>query len=179
MIRPAAILLIGVVVGAARSPLPPPAQPVRAPTKHASTTHASTTHASTRHGAARHSAAGHSAAVHAPIRVVVHRSRRSLPLPPLPPGHAPGAVVAGTGLRSLPMPPHPPAQALVGEPAPVPDDDLAVPVPRAQTATLHVRIFSLDEHGSGLGFIPGSAYPAPEDRKPVQTPGITVSVPVQ
>jgi hypothetical protein len=42
-----------------------------------------------------------------------------------------------------------------------------------------VRIFSLDEHDSGLGFIPGSAYPAPEDRKPMQTPGITVSVPMQ
>lgn len=164
MIRPAAILLIGVVVGAARSPLPP-----RAPSVHAPTAHASTAHALTRHGAAGH----------APIRVVVHRPRPSLPLPPLPLGHAPGAVVAGARPRSLPLPPQPPAQALAGEPAPVPDDDLAVPAPRAQTATLHVRIFSLDEHGSGLGFIPGSAYPAPEDRKPIQTPGITVSVPVQ
>jgi hypothetical protein len=61
----------------------------------------------------------------------------------------------------------------------VPDADLQVPAPHTQTTTLHVRIFSLDEHGSGLGFIPGSAYPAPEDRKPMQTPGITVSVPMQ
>jgi hypothetical protein len=42
-----------------------------------------------------------------------------------------------------------------------------------------VRIFSLNEHDSGLGFIPGSAYPAPEDRKAMQTPGITLSVPMQ
>ena len=49
----------------------------------------------------------------------------------------------------------------------------------AQKARFHVRIFSLDEHDSGLGFIPGSAYPAPEDRKPMQTPGITVSVPMR
>jgi len=61
----------------------------------------------------------------------------------------------------------------------VPDADLEVPTPRTQTTKFHVRVFSLDEHDSGLGFIPGSAYPAPEDRKPMQTPGITVSVPMQ
>jgi len=87
--------------------------------------------------------------------------------------------VAGAAAWSLPLPPRPPVQVLAEELAPLPDADLAMPGARAQRARFHVRIFSLDEHDSGLGFIPGSAYPAPEDRKPMQTPGITVSVPMR
>jgi len=97
----------------------------------------------------------------------------------MPPAHAPANDVAGAAPGPLPVPPPPPAQALAAEPAPLPDADLQMPTPRAQTTRVHVRIFSLDEHDSGLGFIPGSAYPAPEDRKPMQTPGITVSVPMR
>jgi len=120
----------------------------------------------------------HTPARHASIKVVVHPARSSLRSLPMP-GHAPDGVVPGAAPASLPVPPQPPAQAFAGEPAPVPDADLGLPTPGAQRATFHVRIFSLDEHASGLGFIPGSAYPAPEDRKPMQTPGITVSVPMQ
>ena len=152
MIRPVAILLVGVVLGAAGSP-PPTSLPPTPP--------------------------AHMSSRHARIRVVVHAARSPLPLPPMPPAHAPANDVAGAAPGPLPVPPPPPAQALAAEPAPLPDADLQMPTPRAQTTRVHVRIFSLDEHDSGLGFIPGSAYPAPEDRKPMQTPGITVSVPMR
>ncbi len=117
---------------------------------------------------------------HGPVRIVVRAARSRLPLPPAPPAHAPAGVVVGAAARlSFPLPPLPPTHAPAGEPAPLPDTDLSQPTPGAETATFHVRVFSLDEHDAGLAFIPGSAYPAPEDRKPMQTPGVTVSLPMQ
>ena len=153
MIRPVAILLVGVLVGAAKSPPAPTAPPPKPPAL-----------ASSRH---------------APIKVVVHRVRRSSRVPPKPPAESRPGALAGAAAWSLPLPPRPPVQVLAGELAPLPDADLEMPGSGAQKARFHVRIFSLDEHDSGLGFIPGSAYPAPEDRKPMQTPGITVSVPMR
>jgi hypothetical protein len=114
---------------------------------------------------------------HVPTRLVGRAAR--LPLPPAPPAHASAGVVVRTARSSFPLPPLPPTHAPAGEAAPLPDDDLSRPTPGTETATFHVRMFSLDEHDSGLAFIPGSAYPAPEDRKPMQTPGVTVSVPMQ
>lgn len=103
-----------------------------------------------------------------------------LPLPPTPPAHAPAGAVLHAARSSLPLPPLPPADAQTGEPAPLPDGNLP-PSPSVGTETtkFNVRMFSLDEHGGGLAFIPGSAYVPPEDRKPMQTPGITVSLPVR
>lgn len=110
---------------------------------------------------------------------VVGAARSSLPLPPTPPAHAPVGVVVRAARLSLPLPPTPPPHAPAGGSAPLPDGDLQPPRLGTPTTEFNVRMFSLQEHGDGLAFIPGSAYPAPEDRKPVQTPGFTVSLPVQ
>lgn len=142
MIRPAAFLLAGVLVGAAGS------SPSTAP-------------------------------AYVPARLVVRAARSRLPLPPMPPAHAPAGVVVGAAGSSIPLPPRPPTHVPAGEPAPMPDDDLRRPTLGTETVRFHVRMFSLDEHDSGLAFIPGSAYAAPEDRKPMQTPGVTLSVPMQ
>ncbi len=89
-----------------------------------------------------------------------------------------GAVV-GAARSSLPLPPTPPKHIPTGEAAPVPDRSPLTADRGTRTTEFRLRIFSLDEHDSGLAFIPGSTYAAPEDRKLMQTPGFTVSVPMQ
>jgi hypothetical protein len=91
-----------------------------------------------------------------------------------------GAVTGAAGSSlPLPLPPVPPKHIPAEEAAPVPDRGLRAPDRDTRTAEFRLRIFSLDEHDSGLAFIPGSAYAAPEDRKLMQTPGFTVSLPLQ
>lgn len=110
--------------------------------------------------------------------IVVGAAR--LPLPPTPPVHVPAGDAAAER-SSLPLPPRLSggARAEAGEPAPLPNDDLQPPASGPETEKFNVRIFSLDEHDGGMAFIPGSTYRAPEARKPMQTPGVTVSLPLQ
>lgn len=90
-----------------------------------------------------------------------------------------GAVVgAARSPLPLPLPPTPPKHIPAGDAAPVPDRLLSYDR-GARSTEFHLRIFSLQEHDSGVAFIPGSAYAAPEDRKFMQTPGFTVSLPMQ
>jgi hypothetical protein len=89
-----------------------------------------------------------------------------------------GAVVGAAG-SSLPLPPTPPEHIPSGEAAPVPDGSLLSSDRGARTTEFRLRIFSLQEPDSGVAFIPGSAYAAPEDRKFMQTPGFTISLPMQ
>jgi hypothetical protein len=77
----------------------------------------------------------------------------------------------------LPLPPTPPANARADQSAPVPYAN-----PPSATASngiggFRLRIYSLDEHDSGSAYIPGSGYSAPLSRKPMQTPGFSVSLP--
>lgn len=88
-------------------------------------------------------------------------------------------VLAGAAGPNLPLPPTPPERPPAGEPAPIPNSDLRQQARATPTTEFYVHIFSLQEHGGGLAYIPGSAYPAPEDRRFAQTPGITVSVPMR
>jgi hypothetical protein len=88
-------------------------------------------------------------------------------------------AVAGAARSSLPLPPTPPKHIPAGEPAPVPDGSLLPSERGTRTTEFNLRFFSLKEHDGGLAFIPGSAYPAPVDRKLMQTPGFTVSLPMQ
>lgn len=89
-------------------------------------------------------------------------------------------MAAGAAAPALPVPPLPPAHPPTPQAAPVPNIDLRAPelaaVPRTAVG---LRVFRMTDHGTGLGFIPGSAYETPEGRRPVQTPGFTVSVPVR
>jgi hypothetical protein len=107
---------------------------------------------------------------------VVAAARSASPLHPTPPARAP---VVGAARSSLPLPPTPPAHAPSEVLAPLPGGDLRTSELGTPTTEFSVRMFSLQEHGGGLAFIPGSAYPAPEDRKPVGTPGFTVSLPMR
>ncbi|HEY1932074.1 MAG TPA: hypothetical protein VGG99_08685 [Acetobacteraceae bacterium] len=80
----------------------------------------------------------------------------------------------------LPLPPAPPADLAIGEPAPIPDSDLLPPDAGASPGTqVNLHLFTMREYGNGLAYIPGSAYESPEERKAMQTPGLTVSVPVR
>ncbi len=103
-----------------------------------------------------------------------------------------GVVLAGAGPRTalplppplplaLPLPPplptHPPADLA----APVPDGDPHIPAGFAQddSTSWALRVYRMQEFGTGDGYIPGSAYQAPEQRKLVQTPGFMVTVPLR
>lgn len=169
MIRPAAILLAGVVLGAARLPLPP-APPPHTP-GHGDPAHVDA-------APVARSPVARPARVAGGVRAVA--GARRLPLPP-PRGRVrAGAEVVTDARSSLPVPPSPSAQvrARAGQLAPLPESILPEPVP-AEGSKVNVRIFSLKEQQGGLAFIPGSAYAAPEDRKPMQTPEVTFSLPLR
>jgi hypothetical protein len=80
----------------------------------------------------------------------------------------------------LPLPPPLPTDPPDDLAAPVPDYAPAVPDASTQVGTAWaLRIYRIQEFGTGEGFIPGSAYQSPEQRKPMQTPGFIVTVPLQ
>ena len=94
------------------------------------------------------------------------------------------ALIAVTGAsppRSLPVPPVPPAHPPAGQVAPVPNPDLRPPADPAdqglQVRLQDFRARRFDE--GGMGYSPGSQYETTEDKRPIQTPGLTVRVPLQ
>jgi hypothetical protein len=92
-----------------------------------------------------------------------------------------GVLLAGAGTRArLPLPPPLPSNPPTDQAAPVPDGDLPVPGWVAQDpAAFALRLYPMQEFGTSDGFIPGSAYQSPEQRKPMQTPGFMVTLPLQ
>lgn len=89
------------------------------------------------------------------------------------------ALLVGAAAPSLPLPPTPPADPSLGEPAPVPDADVLPRGATDQGVQVNLRMFTMREYGAGAAYIPGSAYQSPEERKAMQTPGFTVSMPVR
>jgi hypothetical protein len=88
--------------------------------------------------------------------------------------------VAGTVADDLPVPPIPPLNAPLAEIAPVPNADARAPVaPEAESATVDVKLYRARLYDPSLGFAPGSRYQTAEDRKPIQTPGFSISVPLK
>jgi hypothetical protein len=81
----------------------------------------------------------------------------------------------------LPLPPPLPTDPPMDLAAPMPDDSLGLPTgpARNQTTTWAPQLYRMQDLSSGEGYIPGSAYQAPEQRKPIQTPGFMVTVPLQ
>ncbi len=92
-----------------------------------------------------------------------------------------GLLVAGAGARGpLPLPPPLPEDPPIDQAAPVPDADLSTPGQVAQDqAAFALRTYPMQDFGTSDGFIPGSAYQSPEQRKLMQTPGFMVTVPLQ
>jgi hypothetical protein len=82
--------------------------------------------------------------------------------------------------EDLPVPPIPPEHPPLGQVAPVPNIDAREPVAATSNApSIDVRLYRARPYDPGLGFAPGSRYQTSEDRKAIQTPGLSISVPLQ
>jgi hypothetical protein len=91
-----------------------------------------------------------------------------------------GLAIATPALaRALPTPPAPPVQVPQST-APVPDSALQAPVAPAQSGpTIGLKFYRAPTFDPALGFAPGSRYETVEERKPIQTPGFSVRVPLK
>jgi hypothetical protein len=92
------------------------------------------------------------------------------------------ALMAATAAleQQIPVPPIPPERPPPGETAPVPDLYATAPAtPESTAPRLKIRQFRTQPYGPGVGFVPGSRYESAEDRKPIQTPGLSISVPLE
>ena len=79
----------------------------------------------------------------------------------------------------LPVPPLPPENVHVGDAAPVPDVDVLAPVtPVSETPSVDLKLYRAQNYDPSVGFAPGSRFQTTEDRKPIQTPGLSISVPL-
>ena len=82
--------------------------------------------------------------------------------------------------EGLPIPPIPPVNPPADEAAPVPNVDVHPPtIQSSEGPSVDVRLYRARSYDASQGFAPGSRYQSTEDRKPIQTPGISVSVPLK
>jgi hypothetical protein len=92
-------------------------------------------------------------------------------------------LLATTGAgpsRNLPVPPIPPPHPPPAQPAPMPDLDATGPGPSgSQGPRVMLQDFRIDRFYQGLGYSPGSHFETSEDKRPIQTPGVTVQLPLQ
>jgi hypothetical protein len=96
-------------------------------------------------------------------------------------------VILSAGLFSvsalaedLPIPPIPPEHPPLAEVAPIPDVDARAPVIlESEAPSVDVRLYRAKAFDPSMGFVPGSRYQTNEDRKPIQTPGLSISVPLK
>jgi hypothetical protein len=94
-----------------------------------------------------------------------------------------GTLVAsnvGAIAEQLPVPPIPPEHPPLADIAPVPNPDARAPVPLASDEpNVDVRLYRARAYDPSVGFTPGSRYQTSEDRKPIQTPGLSISLPLK
>jgi hypothetical protein len=94
-------------------------------------------------------------------------------------------ATAGAGQKqsmpvSLPLPPKPPAHPPADRGAPMPD--LYISAPRegpSPLANFTVRDFRITDTNHSLGYTPGSQFQTSEDKRSIQTPGLSFRVPLQ
>jgi hypothetical protein len=79
----------------------------------------------------------------------------------------------------LPVPPVPPGTPPANENAPVPDVAMRGPLDPESGVRVGPQVFRATLPDTDAGFSPGSRYQMNEERKPVQTPGIRITVPLQ
>ena len=112
-----------------------------------------------------------------------------LPVPPLPPAKPPTVKIvhaprrspssAKAGLsRRTPVPPIPPAGAQPAKPAPMPDRDVQPPPDLPHTKVTPTD-FHLPKVDADAGYPYGSQHRSPEDMKPIDTPGFTLTFPLR
>jgi len=87
-------------------------------------------------------------------------------------------VTAGQA-DDLPVPPVPPFSAPGADPAPVPSRASAPLEPLSEQPNLNLKLYRSQTPDPSMGFSPGSRYQSSEDRKPIQTPGLSLSVPLR
>jgi hypothetical protein len=89
-------------------------------------------------------------------------------------------VASAADAEDLPVPPVPPKASPIADAAPVPNPDAEAPVtPTSDAPSVNVRLYRVRMYDPSAGFAPGSRYQSSEDRKPIQTPGLSISVPLQ
>ena len=90
------------------------------------------------------------------------------------------AAIAAGPPPPLPVPPIPPSHPPAGQLAPMPDVDARAPrEPTEQHVEVSVNDFRAYRPNSSLGYGRGSQFQTSEDKRPIQTPGLTVRVPLQ
>ena len=91
-----------------------------------------------------------------------------------------GLAAMGAGPPTLPVPPIPPAHPPTDQAAPVPDINAEAPSARgAQGMKWSLNDFRVNRYGSSLGYSRGSQFQTSEEKRPIQTPGLTLRVPLQ
>jgi hypothetical protein len=90
------------------------------------------------------------------------------------------ATAAAAPGPDLPIPPIPPKRPPTDVAAPVPDSDVRAPlVIASEDPRVQIRNFRVDRYDQSRGFLPGSRYESSEERKGIQTPGLSVTVPLR
>jgi hypothetical protein len=78
------------------------------------------------------------------------------------------------------VPPIPPEHPPAAQSAPIPNPDARAPLDTSSAGTqVGFTDFRLDRDNQSMGYSPGSQFQTNEDRRPIQTPGLTVRVPLQ
>jgi hypothetical protein len=79
----------------------------------------------------------------------------------------------------LPVPPIPPRVPPLADAAPVPNVNAEAPVrPDSNGPSVNVRLYRAKTYDPSVGFVPGSRFESTEDRKAIQTPGLSIDVPL-
>jgi hypothetical protein len=82
--------------------------------------------------------------------------------------------------EDLPTPPIPPDAVPLAATAPVPNPDARLPASASSAEPdVNIRLYRSNSANPSAGFTPGSQFQTSEDRKPIQTPGLSVSVPIK
>jgi hypothetical protein len=90
------------------------------------------------------------------------------------------ATVAAAPAPSLPIPPVPPEHPPMAQSAPIPNPDARGPRDTSSDGTqVSVTDFRLNLQDQSLGYAHGSQFQTSEDRRVIQTPGLTVRVSLQ
>jgi hypothetical protein len=78
------------------------------------------------------------------------------------------------------IPPIPPAHPPADEAAPMPDPDLRPPAGEIRSGPqIKLQDFRQGREDQSLGYSPGSHFRTSEDKRVIQTPGLSVQVPLR
>ncbi len=88
-------------------------------------------------------------------------------------------LAAPAAAQRLPLPPVPPDKPPGGEPAPTPNRDILPPTSAESGVRLRPEVFQATRPETSMGFAPGSRYQSSDEKRPLQTPGMRLTVPLQ